>query len=178
MKNGHVGNFGLISKISLFLYTTLLCTINCIIKCTVKSFQELCESLDKVEMVALLANVARLSPTLFDILTPKQMQPADTPSTNNSIIYGAGNIVNDTQTIATDPIASWCICGLCRDMKKEGERICCPNFEKNHEHLSFENHILAEHNLELAMKKMQTFSIIPLTLQEMHHGDTQPIASI
>ena len=34
---------------------------------------------------------------------------------------------------------------------KAEERVCCMNKNKNHQHPLFENHVLTEHNLELAM---------------------------
>ena len=46
----------------------------------------------------------------------------------------------------------WCICGQCKEMPDERQRVCCRNDHYNHEHPIFEQHILLEASLELAMR--------------------------
>ena len=64
------------------------------------------------------------------------------------------------QQIQDQPL--WCECGgHCCEMQKEEECICCKNYIKNHQHPLFENHILTEHNLELAMQNNADFFNYP-----------------
>lgn len=100
-------------------------------------------------MVELLAGMAKFSPTLWNVVSTPLKAKADLQDVNLSV----GN-----ESTSDLP---WCECGQCREMRKEEERVCCKNTWKNHEHPLFENHILTEHNLELAMQSNADFLAYP-----------------
>ena len=72
----------------------------------------------------------------------------------------SGEEIHEEMEGSIDPPV-WCECGKCRMMKKEEECVCCKNCIKNHEHPVFENHVLTEHNLELAMQNNADFLNYP-----------------
>ena len=96
--------------------------------------------MEKDAIVECLATMARFSPNLW-----KQV---------NSIVNGQNQGGQELEESFTDtgPTPGWCICNCCKNMGSERENICCKNSFKNHNHPLFENHILTECNLELAMR--------------------------
>lgn len=113
----------------------------------------MCDSLDKEQVTELLAGMAKFSPTLWNIVaSPFKINEAG----NDEVMAGTGL---QEKSIEEPPI--WCQCEFCRPMKKEEENVCCQNAWKNHEHPLFDNHILTEHNLELAMQSNADFLNYP-----------------
>ena len=107
--------------------------------------------------------MARLSPSLWGLVS-KSGQKQDNTSTISHKDAEESSMVedeNEHNAGQENGVPEWCICGQCREMKKEVERVCCKNMEKNHEHELFENHVLTEHNLELAMRTNADFFNYP-----------------
>lgn len=98
--------------------------------------------------------MAKYSPVLWNIVAMQYKAPTATdPGEENPE-------EREEQRQENQPL--WCECGgHCREMEKQEERICCKNAFKNHEHPLFENHILTEHNLELAMQNNADFLNYP-----------------
>lgn len=100
--------------------------------------QEKCKTMSREEVIQRLCMMAKYSPLLWakiDAMPDKEV--------------GDGTMDEDTNGADTP---RWCICGLCREMPDERQRICCQNATQNHEHPFFEHHILLEATLELAMR--------------------------
>lgn len=103
--------------------------------------------MDKEEVVELLAGMAKFSPTLWDVVKSPVLAHEEIPIE-----------VEEASHIGIPP---WCHCQECREMPKAEERVCCENILKNHDHPLFENHVLTEHNLELAMQSSADYLNFP-----------------
>lgn len=95
-------------------------------------FQVACEQLDKDALVKRLCLMAKYSPSLWQQV--------------NEIVD------NTLEPVPAENQPDWCVCGQCREMPDERQRVCCMNNGYNHEHPFFETHILLEATLELAMR--------------------------
>ncbi len=108
--------------------------------------QELCENLDKEQVTNLLEKMVKFSPTLWNLV---------------AVSFQADNTTESSLMETTEEPPHWCACGICRPMPKEEENVCCEIKWKNHEHPLFQNRVLTEHNLELAMQSNADFSNYP-----------------
>ena len=52
---------------------------------------------------------------------------------------------------SSEPPPSWCKCGKCRRESDPADRICCKNYDKNHENAIFEQIVLDEHTVYVAL---------------------------
>ena len=101
------------------------------------------------QVVEVVATMAKLAPGLWQQVTAHMANHRnDDPECPD-------------QERIIDDIPHWCICSKCVDMGNERENVCCRNAFKNHEHALFENHVLTEHNLELAMRSNSDYLNYP-----------------